>query len=90
MRLRLIPILIANLTVTACATDYASQLSEPGFGRTGMHYTEDNLDPILMMNGVYASKLSNGSFVSRGFGSLCLADGGCSHQAPWWSSGWAP
>lgn len=77
--------LVAGLALSACATDYASQLSQPNFGRHGLHYTEENVDPALMQNGVYASKQMSG----WSFGALCLTDR-CSQSAPLWSSGFAP
>lgn len=53
--------LIIGLALPACATDYVSQLSEPNYGMHGLHYSEENVDPTLTMNGVYASKQINGS-----------------------------
>lgn len=77
--------LIIGLALSACATDYVSQLSEPNYGRHGLHYLEENVDPTLMMNGIYASKQMNGSPL----GAFCLTDR-CSQSAPLWSSGFAP
>lgn len=82
---------IICLGLSACATDYASQLSEPDFGRRGLHYSEqENMDPTLMMNGAYASKLMNGLYVSKPLGAFCLTDYRCSPQAQQSSSGWNP
>lgn len=86
--MKLIPSLIMILALSACATDYASQLSEPNYGRRGLHYSEENVDPTLLMNGIYASKQLNGS--SMPLGAFCLTDYRCSQQSPLWSSGWAP
>ena len=88
--MRLISILIVCLGLSACATDYASQLSEPNFGRRGLHYTESNVDPTLLMNGTYASKQMNGLYVSKPLGAFCLNAYRCSQQAQQSSSGWDP
>lgn len=85
--MRLILSLIFCLGLSACATDYASQLYQPNFGVRGLHYTESNVDPTLMMNGSYASKQMNGLYESRAF---CLTDYRCSPQAQQSSSGWNP
>ena len=74
-----------GLTLSACATDYLSQLSEPNYGRHGLHYTEANVDPALMQNGVYASKQLSGWSV----GAFCWTDR-CSQSAPLWSAGFTP
>jgi hypothetical protein len=79
--------LIVFLGLSACATDYVSQLSEPDFGRRGMHYTESDIDPTLLMNGGYASKQMNGLYGSKAF---CLTDYRCSQPAQPSSSGWNP
>jgi len=70
--------LIICLALSACATDYASQLSEANYGRR-VFYSKDSLDPTQVMNGLYASGPS---------GAFCLAS--CSRQPQLWSSGWAP
>jgi hypothetical protein len=82
--------LILCLALSACATDYASQLSEPNFGNNHLRISEENVDPTLLMNGAYASKQMNGSYGSASLGAFCLTANGCSRQAPLWSSGWAP
>jgi len=75
----------AGLALSACATDYVSQLSQPNFGRHGLHYTEENVDAALLQNGVYASKLMSGSTL----GAFCLTNV-CSQSAPLWSSRFTP
>ena len=79
--------LIICLGLSACATDYVSQLSQPDFGRRGLHYTESDIDPTLLMNGGYASKQMNGFYGSKAF---CLTDYRCSQAAQQSSSGWNP
>jgi hypothetical protein len=86
--MKLISSLIICLGLSACATDYVSQLSEPDFGRRGLHYSPENVDPILMMNGAYASKQMNGLYLSQSSGAFCT-DYRCSQQAQHWS-GWDP
>jgi hypothetical protein len=76
---KLISPLIIGLALSACATDYASQLSEPHFGARALN-SRDSMDPAVMMNGLY---------VSRPVGTYCLAASGCSPQ-PLWASGFAP
>jgi hypothetical protein len=88
--MKLISCLIICLTLSACATDYASQLSEPNFDIRGLHFSEENVDPALLMNGIYASKQMNGTIVSKPLGAFCLTDYRCSQQSQLWSSGWAP
>jgi hypothetical protein len=73
--MRLISSLIICLGLSACATDYVSQLSEPDFGRRGLHYSPENVDPTQLMNGTYASKQMNGLYVSK---------------PQRWSPGWDP
>ena len=87
--MRLVSSLLICLGLSACATDYVSQLSEPDFGRRGLHYSPENVDPILMMNGTYASKQMNGLYLSQPSGAFCT-DYRCSQQAQPWSSGWNP
>jgi hypothetical protein len=84
--MRLISCLILCLGLSACATDYVSQLNQPNYGVRGMHYTESNIDPTLLMNGDYASKQMNGFYVSKS----CLTDYRCSPQGQQSSSGWNP
>jgi hypothetical protein len=88
--MRLISCLILCLGLTACATDYVSQLYEPNYGRRGLHLSEDNLDPTLLMNGVYASKQMNGLYGSKSSGTFCVVGYRCSLPAQQWSSGWDP
>jgi hypothetical protein len=87
--MRLISTLIICLALSACATDYVSQLSEHNFGKSGLSYSEENVDPTMLMNGIYASKQLNGSYATAPFGAFCMTDR-CSQEAPLWSSGWAP
>jgi hypothetical protein len=86
--------LISSLTIclglSACATDYVSQLSEPNYGLRGLHYSIENVDPTMLMNGTYASKQMNGLYGSRPLGAFCLTDYRCSQQAQQSSSGWDP
>lgn len=79
--------LITGLVLSGCATDYVSQLSEPNFGMAQrVHYSEqNNMDPTMMMNGIYASTQMS-TFSS---GALCSTDR-CSQSAPLWSSGFTP
>jgi hypothetical protein len=88
--MKLMSFLIICLALSACATDYASQLSEPNFGRqSGLHYSEgETMDPTLMMNGIYASKQLNGAPLP--LGAFCLTEYRCSQQSQLWSSGWTP
>jgi hypothetical protein len=88
--MKLISSLTICLALSACATDYASQLSEPNFGIRGLHFSEENVDPTLLMNGIYASKQMNGPSVSKPLGAFCLTDYRCSQQSQLRSSGWAP
>ena len=86
--MRLITSLILCLGLSACATDYVSQLSGPDFGRRGLHYTEENLDPSMLMNGTYAAKKMNGFYASP-YGAFCLTGYRCSQATQQWS-GWDP
>jgi hypothetical protein len=88
--MKLISSLIICLALSACATDYVSQLSEPNYGRHGLHYSEGNVDPTLMMNGIYASKQMNGADVSAPLGAFCFTAYRCSQQPQLWASGSAP
>jgi hypothetical protein len=85
--MRLISSLILCFGLSACATDYVSQLYQPNYGLRSLHYTEGNIDPTLLMNGTYASKQMNGLYGSR---ALCLTDYRCSPQMQQSSSGWNP
>jgi len=87
--MKLICSLIICLGLSACATDYVSQLSEPDFGRRGLHYSPENVDPILMMNGTYASKQMSGLYLTQPSGAFCT-NYRCSQQAQPESSGWNP
>ena len=84
--MKLISSLIICLGLSACATDYVSQLSEPNFGLRGLHLSPENVDPTLLMNGTYASKQMNGLYLKPS-GAFC-PDYRCSQQQ--WSSGWNP
>ena len=88
--MKLISSLIICLALSACATDYASQLSEPNYGRRGLHYSEGTVDPTLLMNGIYASKEMNGPDVSRYLGAFCWTVYRCSQQPQLSASGFAP
>jgi hypothetical protein len=85
--MRLISLLIICFGLSACATDYVSQLSEPNYGLRGLKFSEGTVDPTLLMNGTYASKQMNGFYGSRVF---CLTDYRCSPQAQQSSAGWNP
>lgn len=82
---KLISPAIIGFALSACATDYVSQLSQPNFGKHGLHYSEENVDSALMENGVYASKQMSGSPL----GAFCSTNR-CSQAAPLWSSGFTP
>jgi len=88
--MRLISLLIMCLGLSACATDYVSQLSAPNFGIRTLKYSEGDVDPILLMNGTYASKQTNGLYGSKSLGVFCLTDYRCSPQAQQSSAGWNP
>jgi hypothetical protein len=88
--MRLISSLMVCLALSACATDYVSQLSEPNFGVRGLHYSPADVDPVLLMNGSYASKQMNGLSGSNSLGAFCLTEYRCSPQAQQSSSGWNP
>ena len=85
-----ITLLIISLGLSACATDYLSQLSEPNYGIRSLHLSPGDVDPTLLMNGVYASKQMNGLYGSKYTGPFCLTDYRCSPQAQQSSSGWNP
>jgi hypothetical protein len=88
--MKLISSLMICLGLSACATDYVSQLSGPGYGIRSLKYSEGDVDPALLMNGTYASKQMNGLSVSNPLGVVCLTDYRCSRQAQPPSSGWDP
>jgi hypothetical protein len=88
--MRLVSALTVCLALSACATDYASQLYQPNYGVRGLHYTEGDIDPTLLMNGDYASRKVNGLYGSKYSGPFCLTDYRCSPQAQQSSSGWNP
>ena len=87
--MRLISSLIVCLGLSACATNYVSQLSLPGYGIRSLHYTESNVDPALLLNGIYASKQMNGLYVTP-LGAFCSTDYRCSPSAQQSSAGWNP
>jgi hypothetical protein len=76
--MKVISIVGLCLALSACATDYASQLSESNYGRRVLN-SRDTLDPAQLMNGLYVSGPS---------GAFCATR--CSQQAQLWSSGFAP
>ena len=88
--MKLISSLIVCLALSACATDYASQLYEPNYGIRTLKYSEGDVDPTLLMNGTYASKQMNGLYGSKSLGVFCLTDYRCSQQAQQSSHGWDP
>ena len=67
------------LALSACATDYASQLSESHYGYRVL-YSRDPADPANLMNGLYSSGPAGAAF--------CLTR--CSREAPLSSTGFAP
>ena len=84
--MRLIPSLILCLALSACATDYVSQMYEPNHGiRNSHYYSEETLDPTMITDGTYASKQMNGLYVSK---PACLTGYRCSPVQQW--SGWDP
>jgi len=85
---KLVSPIVVGVAISVCATDYGSQLAEPNYGRHGKHYTEGNMDPTMLMNGIYASKQLNGP--SMPLAAFCLTDYRCSLQSQLSSSGWAP
>jgi hypothetical protein len=89
--MKLISSLIVCLALSACATNYVSELSEADYGRhASLHYSEGNVDPTLLMNGVYASKQMNGSDALQPLGAFCLTAYRCSPQPQLWTSGSIP
>ena len=76
--MKVISILGLCLALSACATDYASQLSESHFGYRVLD-SKDTLDPVQLSNGMYVSGPSAAFCSTR-----------CSQQAQLWSSGFAP
>jgi hypothetical protein len=88
--MKLIASLIICLGLSACATDYVSQLSEPDFGRRGLHLSPENIDPTQLMDGTYASRQMNGLYGSKALGAFCWTDARCSQQLQPSSSGWNP
>lgn len=85
--MRLISSLIICFALSACATDYVSQLYEPNHGvRPSHYYSEETLDPTMIADGVYASKQMNGFYVPK---PVCLTGYRCSQPAQQWS-GWDP
>ena len=88
--MRLISFFIICLGLSACATDYVSQLYEPNHGIRTLKYTESDVDPTLLLNGVYASKQMNGLYGSKLSTPFCLTDYRCSSQTQQSTSGWNP
>lgn len=88
--MRLIALLIVSAGLSACATDYKSQLYEADWGVRSLHYSPADVDPTMLMNGTYASKQSNSFYGSKYTGPFCLSDPRCSPQAQQSSSGWNP
>jgi hypothetical protein len=84
--MRLMTFLTICLGLSACATDYVSQLYEPNYGVRGLHYYPENVDPTLLMNGTYAAKQMNGLYISKPMGPFCSTDYRCSQQEQQWSS----
>ncbi len=77
--MKLISTLGLCLALSACATDYASQLSESNFGYRQL-YSKDPMDTSQLVNGLYTSGPAGTAF--------CLSQ--CSGEAPLWSTGFAP
>ena len=88
--MKLISSLIVCLALSACATDYASQLYEPNYGIRSLHYGPGDVDPTLLMDGTSASKQMSGLYGSKSLGVFCLTDYRCSPQAQQSSNGWNP
>jgi hypothetical protein len=53
-----------------------------------MQFSEGNVDPAMLMNGVYASKQMDGFSVSNPLGAYCVTNYRCSQAVP--RSGWDP
>ena len=89
--MKAITLVIVGLALSACATDYTSELYQPDFGKQpSLHYSEQgNMDPAFYMNGTYASKQMFGSYAAAPYGFFCTSPG-CSQQAPFWAQGWSP
>jgi hypothetical protein len=77
--MKLISSFLLCLALSACATDYASQLSKSHFGYRVL-YSRDPADPAQLMNGLYSSGPAGAVF--------CVTR--CSREAPLSSSGFAP
>jgi hypothetical protein len=88
--MRLISSLMICLGLSACATDYVSQLYQPNYGIRSLKFSEGTVDPTLLMNGTYASKQLSGVYGSKALGVFCLTDYRCSPQAQQSLSGWNP
>ena len=85
--MKLISSLIICLGLSACATDYVSQLYQPNHGiRSSHYYSEETLDPTMIADGTYASRQMNGFNVSK---PVCMTGYRCSQPAQQWS-GWDP
>ena len=88
--MRLISSLLVSLALSACATDYTSQLYEPNYGIRSLHYSPADVDPIMLMNGTYASKQINGLYEATPLNAVCLTNYRCSPEARQPPSGWDP
>jgi hypothetical protein len=75
----ILPVAI-GMALSACATDYASRLSQPNFGRYELN-GDTNVDPASLSRGVYTSQPP---------GVWCNSGYRCFQQAPLSASGWAP
>ncbi len=82
--IRFIPVFIALLALTACATeDYVSDLYKPNFGLRELN-SDENVDSRLLMNGLYSSK----PYTVSPYATSCVtAEYRCTQQAQAsWSS----
>jgi hypothetical protein len=77
--MKLIVSLALCLALSACATDYASQLSQYNFGYRRLS-PKDPADPAQLMNGLYSAGPAGAAF--------CLTR--CSWETPLSASGFAP
>jgi len=85
-QLKCVAVFIASAVLTACATDYASELYKPNFGLPALN-SDDNVDSRLLMNGLYAAKPFGVSpYAANPYASPCLtAEYGCTQrtQSAW-------
>jgi hypothetical protein len=79
--MKLISSLIICLALSACATDYVSQLSQSNYGKPVLN-SEENVDPAQVMNGVYAPRSFGASpYVATPYVPSCVtAEYRCSQQ----------